>query len=321
MAFPNVSDIIATTIEQRSGEIADNVSNNNALFKRLSEKGRVKSFSGGRLIYEELAFAANPNGSWYSGYDVLPVGAADVISAAEFAIKQLAVPVVISGLEMLQNSGKEQIIDLIEARVGVAESTMANLLGTGAYSDGTGFGGKQLTGLDLAVPAVPTTGTYGGINRATAGNTFWQSQILTITLTAANIQTQMNTLWAKCVRGMDRPDLIMAGSTAWALYLASLQALQRFVDVKTAALGFPAVKYMDADLVLDGGIGGAATATNLYFLNTKYLYLRPHKDRTMKALDPSKRSPINQDSQVQILAWAGNMTCSGAQFQGRLTGA
>ena len=26
----------------------------------------------------------------------------------------------------------------------------------------------------------------------------------------------------------------------------------------------------------------------------------------------------NQDAEVQIMAWAGNLTCSGAQFQGRL---
>ena len=322
MAFPNVSDIIATTIEQRSGEIADNVSNNNALFKRLSQKGRIRPVSGGRLIYEELAFAQNANGGWYSGYDVLPVGASDVISAAEFSFKQLAVPVVVSGLELLQNSGKEEIIDLVEARLGVAESTMANLLGTGAYSDGTGSGGKQLTGLDAAVPADPTTGTYGNINRATSpANNFWRSQISTVTITSANVLSEMNKMWAKCTRGTDRPDLIMAGSTVWALYLGALMSIQRFVDSNTANLGFPSVKFMDADLVLDGGIGGAATATNFYFLNTKYLSLRPHKDRNMVALSPDKRSPINQDSQVQILGWAGNMTCRGAQFQGRITGA
>lgn len=78
---------------------------------------------------------------------------------------------------------------------------------------------------------------------------------------------------------------------------------------------------MNADVVLDGGIGGKATATNMYFLNTDYLMLRPHKDRNMRPLSPGKRSSINQDAEVQILAWAGNLTCSGAQFQGRLTGA
>jgi len=36
MSFPNVSDIIATTIENRSKRIADNVTKNNAILAKLS---------------------------------------------------------------------------------------------------------------------------------------------------------------------------------------------------------------------------------------------------------------------------------------------
>ena len=156
MAFPNVSDIIATTIESRTKKIADNVTDNNALLKKMSMAGRIKTISGGSKIFEELSFAENSNAGWYSGYDLLPVGISDVISAAEFELKQAAVPVVISGLEMLQNSGKEQMIDLLEARISVAESTLSNLISAALYSDGTGSGGKEITGLDLAVPVDPT---------------------------------------------------------------------------------------------------------------------------------------------------------------------
>ena len=107
MAFPNVSDIVATTIQNRSRQVADNVLKNNALLAKLNQRGNVKTISGGNVIFEELSFAENANAGFYSGYDLLPVAAQDVISAAEFQIKQFAVPVVMSGLEMLQNSGKE----------------------------------------------------------------------------------------------------------------------------------------------------------------------------------------------------------------------
>lgn len=317
MSYPNVSDIIATTIEARSGKIADNVSKNNALLARLKQRGKVRPVSGGRLIYEELSFAENGNAGWYSGYDTLPVAAQDVLSAAEFPFKQLAVPVVISGLEMLQNSGKEAIIDLMEARLSVAESTMSNYIAVGLYSDGTGSGGKTITGLDAAVPQAPTTGTYGGIDRATWA--FWRSQLHDpgSTPTTSTIGAELNTLWAKAVRGADRPDLILMGSTTWGTYMGSLQAIQRFTDTDSAGLGFPSIKYMDADVVLDGGIGGAATATDVYMLNTKYIHFRPHKDRNMVPLAPTRRTAINQDAEVQILGWAGNLTMSGAQFQAR----
>jgi len=318
MSFANVSDIVATTIESRSKQVADNVTKNNALLSRLEGRGNIKTISGGSVIFQELSFAENGNAGWYSGYDLLPVAAQDVISAAQFDIKQAACPVVISGLETLQNAGREQMIDLMEGRLAVAEGTMANLLAGGVYSDGTANGGKQVTGLDAAVPVDPSTNaTYGGINQQTWA--FWRNIVVSGNAeTAATIQGRMNLLWAQLVRGMDRPDLIVMDSIMWGLYMASLQAQQRFLGTEKGKLGFPTIAYMDADVVLDGGIGGFATTKTAYFLNTKYLHYRPHANRNMVPLSPNKRYAINQDAEVQIIGWAGNLTCSGRKFQGRL---
>ena len=318
MAFPNVSDIVATTIESRSKKIADNVTKNNGLLTWIKSRGNDKPISGGSVIFQELSFAENGNAGWYSGYDLLPVAAQDVISAAQFDIKQAACPVVISGLEQLQNAGREQMIDLLEGRISVAESTMANLVAAGVYSDGTANGGKQLVGLDAAVPVNPATGTYGGIDRATW--TFWRSKTTTVgaAVTSANVQGFLNTMWASLVRGMDKPDLIPMDPIWWNAYMNSLQLIQRFTDPDTAKLGFNTVKYMTADVLLDGGIGGFITTKTAFMLNTKYIHFRPHSARNFVALSPNKRYAINQDAEVQILAWAGNMTMSGSQFQGRL---
>lgn len=334
MAFPNVSDIIATTIQSRTGEIADNVTSNNALLMRLKQRGNIKTFSGGSSIFQELSFASNGNAGWYAGYEALPIAAQDVISSAEYSIKQAACPVTISGLEQLQNAGKERIIDLIDSRMDVAESSMANLIASGLYSDGTAAGGKQIDGLLQQVATVPTN-VVGGINRATW--LFWKNQYFRCTTTggaamsATNVQTYFNRMWASLVRGNDRPDLIMVDNVAWGFYMASLQAQQRFTGTDTAKLGFMSVKFMDADVVLDGAMqinwtstGAAGTApnsvpaTSAYFLNTKYLFYRPHAARNMVPLSPGQRYSVNQDASVQILAWAGNLTSSGLQFQGRM---
>lgn len=318
MSFPNVSDIVATTIEKRSRKIADNVTANNALLARLKARGKSRPFSGGRLIYEELSFAQNGNAGFYSGYDLLPVNAQDVISAAQFDIKQAACPIVISGLEMLQNSGPEAMIDLLTSRIDVAEATMQNLIAGSIYSDGTGYGGKEITGLNAAVPLANTSGTYGGIDRASWS--FWQNKIKNVANTTT-LLADMNELWSNLIRGMDRPDLIVVDATIWRAYVAVVQDQQRFTSMEgsgSAGFGFPSIKFMDADMVLDGGIGGFCPAGTGFFLNTKYLHFRPHSQRNFVSLSPNKRYSINQDAEVQILAWAGNMTCSGAQFQGRL---
>ena len=324
MAFANanISDIVATTIESRTKRIADNVTSNNALLARLSRRGNIKTFSGGYKILQELSFAENANTGWYSGYDLLPVGVSDVISAAEYSIKQAAVPVIISGLEQLQNSGPEQMIDLLEGRIKVAESSMSNLLSAGIYSDGTGAGGKELDGLDAAVPLLPAAAPYGGIDGAVF--TFWQNYVKD-SADATTLLSDMNDVWSNLVRGSDRPDLIPCDSVFWNAYLDHLQTQQRFSNTQDGDAGFMSIKYMDADVVLDGGIytgditgaTGAPTGT-AFFLNTDYLFYRPHRDRNMVPLSPNRRYATNQDAEVQILAWAGNMTTSGRMFQGRL---
>ena len=209
MASPNLSELVATTLRNRSGKLADNVSDNNALLYRLKQRGNIKPFSGGRTIVEELSYADNSTYKRYSGYDVLDISPQDVFSAAEYDIKQVAVSVSISGLEELQNASTEQVIDLLESRIENAEDSMENGMAADVYSDGTADGGKQIGGLDLLVPADPTSGTAGGINRASW--TFWQGVKFDVSAdgsgaaSSSNIQGYMNQVAVQLVRGKDHP--------------------------------------------------------------------------------------------------------------------
>lgn len=321
--FPNLTDIVATTIQSRSGALADNTLKQNALLYRLQKKGNVKPFSGGNVILQELMFndPSTQNAGSYSGYDVIDITPNSPITAAQYDIKQYAAAVTISGLEQLQNSGKEAIIDLLESRVMIAEKQMMNTLSAGLYSDGTGNGGKDLTGLQVAVADTPTN-TYGGINRSLWS--FWKNTAFSAltdggaAATVGNIQSYMNRVALQLVRGKDAADLIVADNNYYRLFLESMQSIQRVQDADLAAAGFTSLKYFgagnQADVVLDGGIGGAIGSNRMYFLNTDYLFLRPHRDRNMVPIGGNRMS-VNQDAVVKLIGWAGNLTCSGAQFQ------
>lgn len=317
MASPNLSEIVTTTLRERSKVISDNVSDNIAMLMRLRERGKVRPFSGGRTIVEELSYAENGTYTRYSGYDTVDISAQDVLTAAEFNIKQAAVAVSISGLEMLQNAGPNQVIDLMEARIENAERTMANNISADCYSDGTASSSKQIGGLQSLV-ADAGTGTVGGINSSTYS--FWQNQIYdfsseSVTPGNSTIQTAMNTLYLACSRNRDRPDLIVADNIYYRYYWESLQAIQRVTNEKMAAKGFDNLRFMGADVVFDGGLGGDAPASHMYFLNCDYLHFRPHSDRNFVPLDPD-RYATNQDAMVKLLAFAGNMTVSNRSLQG-----
>jgi hypothetical protein len=317
MASANTSytDLITSTLEFRAPDMADNVTGNNAVTAWIKANGGYKITGGGSKILEPLAANANTNGGWYSGYDQLPVGSQEEFSAAEYPWKQLAVPIVCSGLETdVQNTGNAAVFDLLEERIKNAERTASNLVTTGIFSDGSGTAGKQLTGLLALLPATPTTGTYGGINRATATNVFWRPKYTDTGAhaSATTIVGFFNTMFNSLIRGTDKPDLIVTDATNYAFLETAYQALQRFTSPKAAELGFEALKFKTADVVLDG----TSTTDSAFFLNTQYLKLRVSKNRNFKAL-PAQHA-FNQDAQVVILAAALNLCCSNSILQGRL---
>lgn len=323
MAVPNsnLTELITTTLRDRAPTIADNFTDNNAILRQLKKRGNIRTFSGGRTMVEPIFYQDNSTYTRYSGYDLLNVQPSDVITAAEYEIKQVAVSVSISGLEQLQNTGKNAIIDWLAARIENAEGSMENGLAADLYSAGTADGGKQIGGLQSLVADTPTSGTVGGIDRLSYS--FWRNYYYDATtdggaaVTAANIQDYMHNVYLNTCRGNDKIDLILADNTYYKAYWESLTAIQRITNADTASAGFTSLDYMGAPVIFDGGVQGNCPSNHMYFLNSKYLKFRPHADRNMDVIG-SDRFSVNQDAMVRLIGWAGNMTASGCKFLGVL---
>lgn len=318
MASPNLSELVTTTLRHRSGKLRDAVSINSALMMRLKEKGRVRPVPGGRTITEEIEYAENSTYIRYSGYEPLNIQPSDVLTAAEYSWKQAAMAVTISGLEERMNSGKEAVIDLLEARIANAEKSFVNNLTRDMYSDGSAL--NQIGGLQHLVSDAGT-GTVGGI---VAGSwDFWKNQKLSFSGDSLGspgsqaIQNAMNLLYLKLLRNRDKPDLIVADNTYYLHYLTSLQTIQRVTNTKLAEAGFENLKFMGADVVADGGLNGAAPSAHMYFLNTDYLAWRPHSKMNMDPLGED-RQPVNQDAMIKLIGFQGNFTTSNRMLQGVL---
>ena len=245
-----------------------------------------------------------------------------MFTAAVYPIKQAAVAVTMSGLEELQNAGKERMIPLLSSRVDNAMHTMKNRLAQAMYSDGTGDGGKQMTGLGAFISTTPSTGTVGGIARGS--HTWWRNQASTADLDNSSLETAQNaqkTAWEKMYvalsRGSDKPDLIVCDDEQWVLFSMQLTERQRYQkqNSEMAKYGWESLAFRAADVVLDGGYGGYAPSRTAYFLNCDHLFYRPHSARDMVPLDRGRYS-TNQDAMVQLIAWAGNMAMDNAFLQG-----
>lgn len=315
--FTTFTELVSTTFRNHRKEIANNIENHNALLRYLNDRGRKRMVDGGLSIVEPLDYAANSTVQRYSGFDTLSVQASDVISAAEFPWKQMAVNVVASGLELRTNAGKSQITNLVKARIQNAIRSMRNTLATDIYSDGTAS--NQINGLQALVSDAGT-GTVGGINSSTY--TFWKSLVQSaaaprqgggaITPSATTIESLMLPLYLDLTRGSDTPQLIVMDTVYFTYYEQSQTSLKRYAPDDNGAGGMVRMKYKTSDVVFDGS--SIIPASHAYFLNLDYLTWNVHPDADFKEV-PEIR-PVNQDAAVVPILWMGNLSTSARKFQG-----
>jgi hypothetical protein len=131
-----------------------------------------------------------------------------------------------------------------------------------------------------------------------------------------SVGASFNTMWLRCVRGNDKPDLIVCSNDLYAIYEASLQANQRYMKSDKASLGFSELQYKSADVIFDSNTNFGTTAEIGYFLNTKYLYVVQHSEAQWTQDDD--KVPVNQDAVVIPIYWMGNMVCTNRSLQGKL---
>lgn len=319
MASPNstFTEMVTTTLRNHKKELADNVSNHNALFRRLTKKGKIRVEDGGYSIVAPLDYAENGTYTRYSGYDTLDISASDVLSAAEFQWKQVVVHVMASGLELRNNSGRNRLINLAKARLNNAMRSFRNGMSSDLYSDGTAT--NQINGLQ-AIVADAGTGTVGGINSTTY--TFWRNTVQSaasplqgggaITPSATTIESLMLPLYLEVTRGEDQPDLIVMSNDYYTFFEQSQTSIKRYMNEMEAEAGFVSLKYKKADVMFDGGSG--ISSAHAYFLNTDFLELVVHQDANMTEV--AEKSSINQDAVVIPIIWQGNLVCSNRSLQG-----
>ena len=317
MATPSATftELVTSTLRNHPSEIADNVSQNNALWRYLKRKGKIDLEDGGYEIVRNLDYANNSTYQRYSGYDTLNIGASEVLTAAKFDWMQAAVNVTASGRELRMNSGDNAIFNLSKARLKNAVRTAANYMSIDVYSDGALT--NQMGGLAYIITN-DGTGIVGGINSTTWP--FWKNKFKEApssnAVTKSNIKGYMNELYLNLVRGTDKTDLIVSSHDFFAMYWESLQDNQRYMNAGEATAGFRALKYVDADVIFDSNSNFAVTAEKMYFLNTDYLGLVVHRDANWSQMDD--KVSVNQDAVVIPMLWMGNLVCENRSLQGVL---
>lgn len=159
-------------------KVTDNILNGNVLLMRfLSNRKSAQAWgnTSGHLVNVPLKYQVSTQGGWYSGFDTFSTAQTNTRVLAEFSPKQIYWSVPLSGIQVGVNAGPTQVLSLLQTEMSSAAADMADELGTGLYSDGTGTSNKQLTGLDAAVDDGNGTAIYANLARSTY--TTWVSNL------------------------------------------------------------------------------------------------------------------------------------------------
>lgn len=293
----------------------DNVSSRTALLYRLKDMGAIIK-TGGKPHLRFNILKELPTGQGYTDLDTLTPVRGDPVTSAIYEWKQIAVPVQVSGLDMIKTpEGNE--IDLIEMFLQSAEIAMRDAIGgssLGIFSDAAETELRKITGLQNMLTSSTTTGTVGNLSRATLST--WRHQSANVSSDfSANGIARMRTLFRNCTRFDESPDtIVLTGATMDNLEanLSNVSAIAtystNFPLVGAAAgneamidAGFPNFRYKGAITFADDG----CPANYGYFLNlAKYYRLFVREGRDAEIGDFVKSQ--SKDDLVTYVLWAGN---------------
>jgi len=282
-----------------------------------------------------IKWQLNPNSTSFSGADVLSTSAVDNTVKMVFDAKFNSMSTVLPVTDLIINDTPQQVANLLERQISSDAFDFALSIATQLYSDGTGNGGKDLTGLAAAVDDGASVTTYGGLSRATYSSINAVATASSGTLTLA----KMYTLWDAVMQDSQAPTKILTTKAIRSLYEQLLLPLLRYNDASTMAIGATGLKFREAEIKADS----ACTTGVMFMLNERtFDFYAPKKWPGATAIsyataamdgepDPNVvsglgffvtewRQPTNQQMMIKNIVHGGNLICKNPRYNGKLTG-
>lgn len=297
-----LNTILNSSLEKSRKQLIMASIKSHALMAWAFATNRVEYEDGGYNITNPLTVGRNPNVTSMEYYDQVPVGQTDEFTTVRYTWSRVVGTVIISEQEEDENKGESMIFKLMKAKLEVLEESIKEKFSEYLYSAG---GGADPLGLPSLVPDDPTSGSIGGINRAT--ETQWRTSAYNFSggLNATNIEEAFDDILMDLTLKGDKPDLILAGRNIFRIYRAAVRdkIVLNLSDTSNGKrmmdLGFGGLSHQNIPILYDED----CPLNKAYFLNSKYLRLHMLKGVNMRV--KQLNSPWDMDATGSRTTWQG----------------
>lgn len=293
----------------------DQVFDNTVVLNFMKANGGIESKSGGASYVQVPLLHAAGTSEWFSGSDSLDVSPVDTLDAAQYTWRNLNASIVITLEDELNNTGKEQIVDLLDAKIQQAKLTISANLNESLFTGTGNEARKRIVGLQTQAGIA----SLGGINGTTYPD--WRAYVESTggALTIAQMKTARNTI--NQGKGGSPVKMIVTTQTLFEKYeslLTPTYQMDPLVRSKEAErlgdVGFTALSYAGIPISFDLD----CPSGEMYFINAENLKLFVHEMANMKTTESN--SPVDQHVSVRHIVMRCALGTNRRKSLGKLSG-
>jgi hypothetical protein len=287
----NFTQLFTSTLQKYEKQLVDNVLKAHPVLDLF--KGQAKSNTGRGLVVPLRA--ANLSATGYtdaSGSHSTSVSS-DILGSAVYEwADTIITPFRVKHRDILQNSGPEQIVNLVEEYVKAASADHGDFIVAELHKNTANFETGNLMPLDMVFGNASSDSYFdgsnadwvpvGGINPNSAGKSYWASTREEIADSAADIVAAFRTITNDIYRNSrKRPNVAIVGFDVYEEFEAYLveKGQYQLLQGGQAQTRFTSVKFGDLEVRLDPDCAD----DRAYFLNTESLRFAYCSGEFMKA--------------------------------------
>lgn len=258
------TELYATTLQKYERELIDNVLTKHPTLDLF--KDQAKSYTGRGLVIPlraaklDRTAVTDESGSFSTTKDGPVVG-----SAVFGNSRPIVTPTRVVFEELQQNTGKEQIVNLLKAHKDTAVDDHANFLAQGLHASS-----KAAGMFEPLATIVSDTGAVGGIDPSDPDKDYWQATVKTIDAADQSIRkafrTVANDLYV-ATGGRHKVSHIICGRDVFDEYEDSFDDKVRYVEFGEGQTKFTALMFGEIEVRLDPD----CPADRAYFLDKSSL--------------------------------------------------